>query len=100
MAMIEIAASAIWLLCVGLGSRWYPGIMTLIFARMMESLVRGGSLLVWHYRDLIQGEITQEVRRYYGRFARLLTPQAWLEGLFMAFTSARICLFESPFQRA
>ena len=82
MAMIEIAASVIWLLCVGLGSRWYPGAMTLIFARMMESLVRGGSLLGWHYRDLIQGEITQEVRRYYGRFARLLTPQAWLEGLF------------------
>jgi O-antigen/teichoic acid export membrane protein len=82
MAMIELAASVIWLFCVGLGSRWYPGAMTLILARMMESLVRGGFLLGWHYRDLIQGEITQEVRRYYGRFARLLTPQAWLEGLF------------------
>jgi O-antigen/teichoic acid export membrane protein len=82
MAVIEIAASAIWLLCVGLGSRWYPGTMTLIFARMMESLVRGSSLLAWLYRDLVQGEITQDVRRYYGRFARLLTPQAWLEGLF------------------
>jgi O-antigen/teichoic acid export membrane protein len=82
MAMIEIASNATWLLCVGLGSRWYPGIMTLIFARMMESLVRGGSLLVWLYRDLIQGEITQDVRRYYGRFARLLMPQAWIETLF------------------
>ena len=82
MAMLEIAAGATWLLCVGLGSRWYPGAMTLIFARMMESLVRGCSLLGWLYRDLIQGEITQDVRGYYGRFARLLTPQAWLESLF------------------
>jgi polysaccharide transporter, PST family len=81
MAIIEIAASAIWLLCVGLGSRWYPGAMTLIFARLMESLVRGSLLLGWLYRDLIQGEITQDVRRYYGRFARLLTPQAWVETL-------------------
>jgi O-antigen/teichoic acid export membrane protein len=82
MAMLEIAAGATWLLCVGLGSRWYPSAMTLIFARMMESLVRGCSLLGWLYRDLIQGEITQDVRGYYGRFARLLTPQAWLESLF------------------
>jgi O-antigen/teichoic acid export membrane protein len=82
MAMIEIAAGAIWLLCVGLGSKLYPAAMTLIFARMMESLVRGGSLLSWLYRDLIQGEITREVRLYYGRFARLLAPQLWVEGLF------------------
>lgn len=82
MAIIEIAASATWLLCVGLGSRLYPVTMTLIFARMMESLVRGSCLLGWLYRDLIQGEITREVRRYYGRFARLLTPQAWVEALF------------------
>jgi len=81
MAMIEISATAIWLLCVGLGSKWYPVTLTLIFARMMESLVRGGSLLSWHYRDLFQGEITGEVRRYFGRFARLLTPQAWVENL-------------------
>jgi O-antigen/teichoic acid export membrane protein len=81
MAMIEIAASATWLLCVGLGSRWYPVAMTLIFARMMESLVRGASLLGWLYRNFTQGEITREVRQYYGRFARLLTPQAWVENL-------------------
>jgi O-antigen/teichoic acid export membrane protein len=81
MAMIEIAATATWLLCVGLGSRWYPVTMMLIFARLMESLVRGGFLLSWLYRDLIQGEITREVRRYFGRFARLLTPQAWVENL-------------------
>ena len=30
----------------------------------------GSSLLGWLYRDLIHGEITQDVRRYYGRFAR------------------------------
>jgi O-antigen/teichoic acid export membrane protein len=81
MAIIEIAASATWLLCVGLGSRLYPLTMTLIFARMIESLVRGGSLLVWLHRDFMQGEITREVRLYYGRFARLLAPQAWVETL-------------------
>jgi len=81
MAIIEIAATATWLLCVGVGSAWYPVTMTLIFARMMESLVRGGSLLVWLYRELFQGEITREVRLYFGRFARLLTPQAWVENL-------------------
>src|SRR5258708_17768401 len=81
MAMIGIAACAVWLLCVGLGSRWYPVGVTLIFARMMESLVRGASLLGWLYRNLNQGEITREVRLYYGRFARLLTPQAWVENL-------------------
>jgi O-antigen/teichoic acid export membrane protein len=37
---------------------------------------------VWLYPDLIQGEITHEVRSYYGRFARLLAPQAWFEKLF------------------
>jgi O-antigen/teichoic acid export membrane protein len=81
MAIIEIAASATWLLSVGLGSRLYPSIMTLIFARMTESLVRSGSLLGWLYRDLIQGQITQDVKNYYGRFALLLTPQAWVEVL-------------------
>jgi polysaccharide transporter, PST family len=81
MALIEISATTIWLVCVGLGSKWYPVTLTLIFARMMESLVRGGSLLTWLYRDLIRGEITVEVRRYFGRFARLLTPQAWVENL-------------------
>jgi O-antigen/teichoic acid export membrane protein len=81
MAMIEISATATWLLCVGLGSRWYPVAMTLIFARLMEGLVRSTSLLGWLYRDLFQGEITREVRGYYGRFARLLTPQAWVENL-------------------
>jgi O-antigen/teichoic acid export membrane protein len=79
MAIIEIAATMTWLLCIALGSVWYPVAMTLIFARMMESLVHAVFLLAWFYRDLFQGEITAEVRRYYGRFARLLAVQAWLE---------------------
>jgi O-antigen/teichoic acid export membrane protein len=82
MAIIEIAATATWLICVGLGSAWHPVAMTLIFARTIEDLVRGSSLLAWLYPDLIQGEITQEVRSYYGRFARLLAPQAWVEKFF------------------
>jgi O-antigen/teichoic acid export membrane protein len=82
LAIIEIAACATWLLCVGLGSKWYPGVMTLILARMMEGVVRCSFLLGWFHRALIQGEITAEVRRYYRRFARLLTPQTWLEALF------------------
>jgi len=81
MAIIEIAATASWLLCVASGSRFYPVAMTLIFARLMESLVRGVSLLGWLYRDFIQGKITLEVAGYYGRFARLLTPQGWIENL-------------------
>jgi O-antigen/teichoic acid export membrane protein len=81
MAIIEITATASWLLCVGPVARWYPVTMTLIFARLMESLVRGGFLLGWLYRDLIRGNITQDVRRYYGRFARLLAPQGWVENL-------------------
>jgi O-antigen/teichoic acid export membrane protein len=82
LAMIEVAATVAWLLCVGLGSKWYPVTLTLIVARLIESLVRGGCLLIWRYRDLMQGEITREVRSYFGRFARLLTPQAWVENLF------------------
>jgi len=82
MAIIEIAATAGWLLCLGPGTRWYPVTMTLIVARLMESLVRGSCLLGWLYRDLIRGKITQEVVRYYGRFARLLAPEAWIENFF------------------
>jgi polysaccharide transporter, PST family len=81
MAIVEIAATATWLLCVGPGSKWYPVAMTLIFARLMESLVRGISLLGWLYRDVIQADITREVTRYYARFAYLLTPQGWIENL-------------------
>jgi polysaccharide transporter, PST family len=81
MAIIEIAATATWLLCVGSGSKWYPVAMTLIFARLMESLVRAISLLGWFHRDVIQGDITREITRYYGRFAYLLAPQGWIENL-------------------
>jgi O-antigen/teichoic acid export membrane protein len=53
----------------------------MIFAQTIESLIRSSCLLGWLYGYLIRGEITQEVIRYYGRFAFLLAPQAWIEKL-------------------
>lgn len=82
LAVIELTATGTWLTAILVGAFTFPNVMTLVAARTLETLVRGGTLFYWRRTDLFQGQITPVVWKYFGRFARFLGPQAWLENAF------------------
>jgi O-antigen/teichoic acid export membrane protein len=78
LAVIELSATGTWLATILAGAFSFRDVTTLLFARMLETLVRGIALFAWWRADMFQGEITPAMWRYFGRFARVLGPQAWL----------------------
>jgi O-antigen/teichoic acid export membrane protein len=82
LAVIELTATGTWLVVILIGAFTFPNVTTLLIARALEALVRGIALVAWYPDGIFRGEITPAVWRYFGRFVRVLGPQAWLENAF------------------
>jgi O-antigen/teichoic acid export membrane protein len=79
LGIIEISAVSSWLLITITAVWLHPFAVALLIAKVGESMVRGTLLFLWQYRRLTDGRPTAATYRYYFRFAKLLSPKAWVE---------------------
>jgi O-antigen/teichoic acid export membrane protein len=79
LAIIEIATITSWLLITIVAVWFYPFFVALLIAKVGEAAVRGSLLFRWQYPTVTNGRPTKETYKYYLRFAKLLTPKAWIE---------------------
>ena len=98
LAAIEIGSVTFWLVTLSIGLRFSRSAETLLLARIVESMLRGSLLAAWQSSRLLSGRVTTEIRRHYLRFAKLLTPKAWLESLGANLDVALLQAFTSNFE--
>ena len=78
-ALIEVCAAISWLLTIVLVSFYHRTAAGLLFANLMEFLVRGTGLLLLEHTCLRPVTVPRKVIRYFGRYARILTIQSWIQ---------------------
>jgi O-antigen/teichoic acid export membrane protein len=79
LALIEISTISSWLLITITAVWLYPFAMALLIAKVGETTIRGTLLFLWQHRQIMDGKPSAATYRYYFRFAKLLTPKAWVE---------------------
>jgi O-antigen/teichoic acid export membrane protein len=77
-ALIEVCAAISWLLMIVLVSFYHRTAAGLLLANLTDFLVRGTGLLLLEHACLRPVTIPKVIR-YFGRYARILTVQSWIE---------------------